>query len=74
MTSGKFVTGRSIGMDLMTRFNILNSEVKMAPFLEHMIRYAPPVNRKKAVRLLALLDQDIAKNRDVIDKEIKWPL
>ena len=58
-------------MDLMIRFRILNTEMEFLPVAERMAQLAAPDKRNKVLRLIAAIDQDIAKQRDEID-EIIW--
>ncbi len=59
-------------MDLTTRFRILRTETEFLPVAERMAQLAAPDKRNKVVRLIAAIDQDIAKQRDEIDREIEW--
>jgi hypothetical protein len=69
---GALVFSQSIGMDLTTRFRILKTECEFLPVAERMAQLAAPDKRNKVVRLIAAIDQDIAKWRDEIDREIEW--
>ena len=59
-------------MGLTTRFRILNTECEFLPIAERMAQLAAPDKRNKVLRLIAAIDQDIAKQRDEIDQEIEW--
>ncbi|MFA5344781.1 MAG: hypothetical protein WC315_00700 [Candidatus Omnitrophota bacterium] len=59
-------------MDLTTRFRILNTELEFLPVAERMAQLAAPDKRNKVIRLIAAIDQDIAKQRDEIDREVEW--
>lgn len=55
-------------MDLTTRFKILTTECEFLPVAEKMARLAHTDHRNRVVRLIAAIDQDIAKQRDEIDR------
>jgi len=69
---GRLFTLRATGMGLTTRFRILSTECEFLPIAERMAQLAAPDKRNKVLRLIAAIDQDIAKQRDEIDQEIEW--
>ncbi len=65
---GKLFTLQVIGMDTTTHFKILKTECEFLPVIERMAQLAAPDKRNKVLRLIAAIDQDIAKQRDELDK------
>jgi hypothetical protein len=63
---GRFVSSQSIGMDTTTRTNVLHTERLFLPIIEKMAQLAAPDKRANVLRLMAHVEQDIAKHRDAL--------
>jgi hypothetical protein len=65
-TFGRFAFSPNIGMDHTILTRVLYTERLFLPVIEKMAQLAAPDKRANVLRLMAHVEQDIAKHRDAL--------